>query len=124
MKQLGSLTCPDSVPPQKPVIFANSERSFSKILQPFNEDSELSLICEVRGGVPPPRVAWYLESKLLDDTYKRESADMTVNHLDVTRVSREFLRSRLICRASNTHLVTPSTSEIILDVNREYRTAR
>ena len=102
------------------MIFANAKRPFTKILQPFNEGSELSLICEVIGGVPPPRVTWYLENNLLDDTYKREISDITVNPLNVTRVSREFLRARLICRASNTHLVPPITTEIILDVNREY----
>lgn len=90
-----------------------------KILEPFNEGGDLSLICEVRGGKPPPRVTWYLERQLLDDKYNREAKDVTVNRL-VATVTRDFFKARLICRASNTELIDPVSSEIILDVNRKY----
>lgn len=80
----------------------------------------MSLLCEVIGGTPPPKVTWYFEGKLLDDTYTLEHGDVTINRLDVSRVTRDFLRAKLICRASNTQLMSPLTSEIILDVNREF----
>ncbi|XP_043272847.1 neural cell adhesion molecule 1-like [Venturia canescens] len=107
--------------PEKPVIRANPQRSSAKILEPINEGGELSLLCEVDGGKPPPQVAWYLENKLLDDTYERRTlvkkgVEVTVNQLDVIKVSREFFEARLICRASNTELASVS-SEIILDIN-------
>lgn len=105
------------VPSKKPVIYMGSSKVLAKILQPFNEGSEMTLLCEVIGGTPPPRVTWYFEGKLLDDTYTLEHGDVTINRLDVSRVTRDFLRARLICRASNTQLMSPLTSEIILDVN-------
>lgn len=108
-----------TVPPKKPVIYTGASRSLAKILQPFNEGSEMSLLCEVIGGSPPPRVTWYFNNKVLDDTYTQEHDDITINRLDIPRVTRDFLRTRLICKASNTQLMTPLTSEVILDVNRE-----
>jgi len=79
----------------------------------------MSLLCEVIGGLPPPRVMWYFNDKVLDDTYTQEHDDITINRLDVPRVTRDFLRTRLICKASNTPLMMPLTSEVILDVNCE-----
>jgi hypothetical protein len=107
------------VPPKKPVIYIGASRSLAKILQPFNEGSEMSLLCEVIGGTPPPKVTWYFEGKVLDDTYTQEHEDIMINRLDISKVTRDFLRARLICKANNTQLMTPLTSEIILDVNRE-----
>ncbi|XP_076234723.1 protein turtle homolog A [Calliopsis andreniformis] len=107
------------VPPNKPVIYTSSGRSLAsaEIQQPFNEGSELSLLCEVKGGSPPPKVTWHFEGKMLDDTYTLEHGGVTINRLDISKVTREFLRARLICRASNTHLVPALTTEITLDVN-------
>ena len=106
------------MPPKKPVIYTGA-RNLAKILQPFNEGSEMSLLCEVIGGLPPPRVMWYINDEVLDDTYTQEHDDITINRLDIRRVTRNFLRTRLICKANNTQLMTPLTSEVILDVNRE-----
>ncbi|XP_015440009.1 PREDICTED: hemicentin-2-like [Dufourea novaeangliae] len=105
------------VPPDKPVIYTGAARSLAKILQPFNEGSDLSLLCEVIGGSPPPKVTWYIDGEILDDTYTLEHGDNTINRLGVTKVTRDFLRARLICRATNTQLISPLTAEVILDVN-------
>ncbi|XP_076638457.1 neural cell adhesion molecule 2 [Colletes latitarsis] len=105
------------VPPKKPVIYAGAGRSLAMILQPFNEGSELSLLCEVIGGSPPPKVTWHFMEKTLDNTFTLEHGDITINQLDISNVTRDFLKARLICQANNTHLVPPLTSEIILDIN-------
>ncbi|CAL7948604.1 unnamed protein product [Xylocopa violacea] len=105
------------VPPNKPVIYTSDGRSLEKVSQPFNEGSQLSLLCEVIGGSPPPKVTWHFEGKLLDGTYTLEHGDITINRLDISNVTREYLRARLICRAKNTHLVPPLSSDIILDIN-------
>ncbi|XP_024892501.1 hemicentin-1-like [Temnothorax curvispinosus] len=104
------------VPPKKPVIYTDTKRTPAQILETFNEGSEKFLLCEVIGGTPPPRVTWYLNDKVLDDTYTHMH-DVTTNRLDIPSVTREFLRSRLICKATNTQLMTPLTSEVIIDMN-------
>ncbi|XP_076164857.1 neural cell adhesion molecule 2 [Ptiloglossa arizonensis] len=103
--------------PNKPVIYTGAGRSLAMTLQPVNEGSELSLLCEVIGGSPPPKVTWHFEGKILDDTYTLESGDITINRLNISEVTRKYLRAKLICQASNTHLVSPLTSEIVLDIN-------
>lgn len=115
-----------AVPPQDPVIYIGDGRSLASagMQHTFNEGSELSLLCEVIGGSPPPKVTWHFRGKILDDTYTLEHGGITVNRLDISKVTREFARARLICRASNTHLVAPLNSDIVLDINCEYRTGR
>lgn len=97
------------------MIYTGASRNLAP--QPFNEGSEMSLLCEVIGGSPPPKVTWHFEGKILDDSYTQEHEDITINRLAVRKVTRDLLEARLICMASNTHLVSPETSEIILDVN-------
>lgn len=108
----------DTVPPKKPIIYAGDSRSLAKMPHLFNEGSEMSLECDVIGGSPPPKVTWHFEGKILDHSYSHEH-DITTNKLDILKVTRDLLRARLICEASNTQLIPPVTSEIILDVNRE-----
>ncbi|XP_020300433.1 hemicentin-1-like isoform X2 [Pseudomyrmex gracilis] len=76
----------------------------------------MSLLCEVIGGSPPPQVTWYIENKVQDGTYMQKHDDITINRLDIL-VTRDLLWARLICKANNTQLMTPLTSEITLDVN-------
>ncbi|XP_058796760.1 hemicentin-1-like isoform X2 [Phymastichus coffea] len=104
------------VPPQSPVIYT-SGRTLAHSVQPFNEDSELVLICEVQGGSPPPKVTWYRDGKLTDDTYKREYDEIAVNRLDVHRVTRDLLSAQYVCQASNTDLIEPVSTDIMLNVN-------
>ncbi|KAK0079824.1 hypothetical protein PV325_000765 [Microctonus aethiopoides] len=105
------------VPPRRPSIFIGPDRTYTKTLQPVNEGSPLTLLCEVIGGSPPPHVAWYLDDHLLDDTCRQEHVEITVNRLDIAIITRDFAKSKLICRASNTHLIPPINDEIILDIN-------
>lgn len=107
------------MPPQSPVIYT-SGRILAKSLQPLDEDSELTLVCEVTGGSPSPRVTWHRDGRLLDETFRHEDDDLTVNRLDLKRVTRDLLSAQLVCKASNTLLVPPTTAEIIVDVNREF----
>ncbi|XP_076392200.1 neural cell adhesion molecule 2 isoform X1 [Megachile rotundata] len=107
------------VPPSKPVIYTgeNSGRTLANMQQPFNEGSDLSLLCEVIGGFPPPKVTWHFQDEIMDDTYTLEHGGITINHLYIPKVTRNFLRAKLTCQANNTHLVPSLTSEIILDIN-------
>lgn len=39
-----------TVPPQKPVIYDARRRDRTKLIEPYNEGSDVTLICEVAGG--------------------------------------------------------------------------
>ena len=86
----------------------------------YNEGSDVKLICVVRGGRPPPRLTWYLDNTVIDESYERKSdTGQTLNHLSYPRIGRQHLNAQLLCQASNTNLVTPKTAPLNLDVNRK-----
>ncbi|XP_065338846.1 B-cell receptor CD22-like isoform X3 [Cloeon dipterum] len=105
------------VPPERPVIFDAIRRDRTKILEPYNEGSDVHLICEVSGGRPRPELKWFLENTLIDDSYEHRPGDLTVNHMVFPNIGRQHLNSRLICVASNTHLNEPAMKAVVLDIN-------
>lgn len=109
-----------AVPPSKPMILDGTTRDISRLEEPYNEGNDVNLICEVRGGRPPPKLTWYLENTVIDESYRYNAeTGLTVNLLSYPKVGRQHLKARLICEASNTNLVPPQTRLIILDMNRE-----
>ena len=58
-------SAPSILTPGGDRIVANSSDSWI----PVGESSSLTLECESQGGVPPPRLTWWLDSVLLDDTF-------------------------------------------------------
>ncbi|XP_043801370.1 hemicentin-2-like isoform X4 [Apis laboriosa] len=106
------------VPPSKPMILDGTTRDISRLEEPYNEGSDVNLICEVRGGRPPPKLTWYLENTVIDESYRYNAeTGLTVNLLSYPKVGRQHLKARLICEASNTNLVPPQTRLVILDMN-------
>lgn len=110
-----------TVPPSKPEILdSTTTKDISRIKEPYNEDSDVKLICQVRGGKPPPKLTWYLDNNVIDESYSYDHEfARTVNHLSYPRVGRQHLNARLICQASNTNLVPPQSRVLVLDMNRK-----
>lgn len=81
--------------------------------------SFISLI-NVFPGRPRPRVTWYLENTVIDDSYEVRPDGIVVNHLNFPNVGRQHLNARLICQAANTNLAPPASKVVILDINRKY----
>ncbi|KAK0081846.1 hypothetical protein PV325_011468 [Microctonus aethiopoides] len=106
------------VSPQRPIIRDHSSRNITHIKETFNEGSDVHLRCETRGGRPLPRLTWYLENAVIDDSYHYDDkAGLTINLLNYPKIGRQHLDARLICQANNTNLVPPQTNLVILDIN-------
>ncbi|CAD0203702.1 unnamed protein product [Chrysodeixis includens] len=105
------------IPPNRPTIFDAKRRDRTKLVEPYNEGSNVLLICEVEGGRPRPRVTWYLENVVIDDSFEQRPDGVTVNTLTFPNVGRQHLNARLVCQASNTNLAQPETKVLILDIN-------
>ncbi|XP_017784081.1 PREDICTED: hemicentin-1-like isoform X2 [Nicrophorus vespilloides] len=106
------------IPPERPVIYDGRRRDrTTKLELYYNEGSDVNLICEVAGGRPRPRVTWFLENTIIDDSYETRSDGTVVNHLTFPNVGRQHLKSRLICQAMNSVLAPPATSLVVLDIN-------
>ncbi|XP_028031278.1 hemicentin-1 [Bombyx mandarina] len=105
------------MPPNRPTIFDAKRRDRTKLVEPYNEGANVLLICEVEGGNPRPRVTWYLENTVIDDSFEQRPDGVTVNTLTFPNVGRQHLNARLVCQASNTNLAPPETKVLILDIN-------
>ncbi|KAH1007600.1 hypothetical protein HUJ04_004812 [Dendroctonus ponderosae] len=105
------------VPPEKIHIFDDKRIDKSVLLGPYNEGSDVSLLCEVRGGRPRPRVIWFLENNVIDETFANRSEEVVINHMVFPNVGRQHLHARLICQASNNNIVPPETKAVVLDIN-------
>ncbi|XP_013147686.1 PREDICTED: nephrin-like [Papilio polytes] len=104
-------------PPDRPIIIDAKTRDQTRLLEPYDEGDTLELICEVHGGDPKPRLTWYLENTVIDDSYELQSGGVTVNTLTFPSIGRQHLNARLICQASNTNLAPPQTKLLILEIN-------
>ncbi|KAJ8981823.1 hypothetical protein NQ317_007409 [Molorchus minor] len=70
------------IPPEKIHIYDDHRVDKSLILGPYNEGSDVSLLCEVKGGRPRPKVTWFLENTVIDDSYdvNRTALSSIISH--------------------------------------------
>ncbi|KAI5634750.1 immunoglobulin domain-containing protein [Phthorimaea operculella] len=105
------------IPPSRPTIYDAKRRDRTKVVEPYNEGSNVLLICEVEGGRPRPRVTWFLENLVIDESYEQRPDGITVNTLTFPNVGRQHLNAQFVCQASNTNLVPPENKILVLDIN-------
>ncbi|XP_060536558.1 neural cell adhesion molecule 1 isoform X2 [Cylas formicarius] len=110
------------VPPEKIHIYDDKRIDKVVLLGPYNEGTDVNLLCEVKGGRPRPRVIWFLENTVIDDSYENRSDGVVVNHLTFPNVGRQHLHARLICQASNNNIVPPESRAVVLDINLKPQT--
>lgn len=70
-------------------------------------------------GRPTPRLSWFMESTLLDESWLPRPASVgggSINRLLLPGIGRQHQHARLVCQAANTDLVQASTTAIILDI--------
>ncbi|KAK8748638.1 hypothetical protein OTU49_015910, partial [Cherax quadricarinatus] len=69
------------------------------------------------GGQPPPDLVWMTQDEVLDATEESRSSGITVNQLNLLRLSRTFHNAILTCYASNSNVTTPTSASLTVTMN-------
>ncbi|EEC01641.1 sidestep protein, putative, partial [Ixodes scapularis] len=105
------------VPPETPVIRDKYGNIVDKVAGPYREGESLTLICEVKGGVPQPLISWWRNStEQLPSRAERSSHGVTRSTLEVTQLRARDLNASLSCRASDNNRTYTVASSVTLDI--------
>ena len=58
------------VPPHPPTVYSADGKRMSEVLGPYKLGSALEATCVNSGGLPAPRLSWWREGVMIDDTYE------------------------------------------------------
>lgn len=85
-------------------------------------------ICLFDLGKPKPRVAWFLESQIIDAPSEiretqgpeGETNVVTISNVTLKGLTRSHYHAKLFCKASNTPLAPPPTTTVVIELHSKY----
>ena len=96
------------------------QRLFDGLLESYDEGSSIELTCVVLGSYPSCNVSWWIDNKMVDDSFEDMSPKRTSNILEINKLSRKYANSEIKCigSSSNTRMEEfQLISTIKLDLN-------
>ncbi|EAT42917.1 AAEL005560-PA, partial [Aedes aegypti] len=106
------------VPPSKVTILDELGAAvMDNTVGPYRENADINLTCVSSGGIPTPKVTWWKEHALLDDSFMILPDGTVKNVLYLEKLSRSDLNAIYTCQASNGHVVPPLSTNVKLTLN-------
>ncbi|KAK8730855.1 hypothetical protein OTU49_007652, partial [Cherax quadricarinatus] len=68
-------------------------------------------------GKPPPRVTWWTNGEMIDDTDESPRAHTVTNTLTLARLTLAHLHTIIVCRASNSNHTAPVQTSVTIEMN-------
>ncbi|XP_047494565.1 synaptogenesis protein syg-2-like [Penaeus chinensis] len=114
------------VPPRSLVITSDLDpgREVKAVAGPYTEGAEVTLSCQVRGGDPRPKVTWWHEWSLLDNTSEVNTTHVVKNILTLPPLTRADLDKTLTCQATNSDLIIPMSATVRVDMHYPPRSVK
>ncbi|XP_054715478.1 B-cell receptor CD22-like [Uloborus diversus] len=113
--QVSKVTLTAVVPSQSLTIRDGEGSLIRDVAGPYEELTDVSLICEAHKGSPSPNVTWWKNGKLLDSVYQQKG-DTVVNLLKLYKLNRTDIFANFHCKAQNTKLINPTIRSVVLDL--------
>ncbi|XP_055627743.1 uncharacterized protein LOC129769468 [Toxorhynchites rutilus septentrionalis] len=106
-----------TVPPHQILVYDASGRDVAGAIGPLQEEDNLVLTCEVRGGRPEPTVTWLNGDEVMQTGGGVSMGrHVTVNRLEIHKIARSALNNTYKCQASNTILVPPAERSVRVEM--------
>lgn len=107
-----------NVPPSKPSILSESEKTLDKVSEPVKEGSTILLICVSTGARPLPRLSWLRGHQVIDDVMEEMNTDSRTvkNILRLGPLRRSDHGEKITCQASNTNMTAPVSTGISINM--------
>ena len=83
---------------------------------PYELDAVVTLTCLSYGGDPIPKVTWWRNNRVIDESYERIDNDTVQNSLILGPLTRDDLGAELICISSNSPGRLSVSSKVIMDM--------
>uniref|UniRef100_A0A6A7G0P9 Protein turtle homolog A-like n=1 Tax=Hirondellea gigas TaxID=1518452 RepID=A0A6A7G0P9_9CRUS len=106
------------IPPRHILVTSSWDegRIVSGMIGPYPEGADVTLVCQVTGGNPTPKVTWWQAGSLMDDLVEMTTKQVTRNSLRLPRLTRDDLLRKLTCIASNSNLTAPLSTAVTIDI--------
>ncbi|XP_055919281.1 uncharacterized protein LOC129951237 [Eupeodes corollae] len=105
------------VPPTKLTILDSYGAAIrNNVAGPYLEGNSINLTCLSSGGIPPPKVSWWKEHALVDDSYQILPDGTVRNVLHLLNISRADLLVVYTCQASNGHIVAVLSGKVKIEM--------